>query len=232
MPRRLKMLDQFYSGVKEMLVTDTKYESLVKESMNEGKEIQEARLREAYRAIDGGETTGSQEAKADKGKLRIGLVPTQIIRDIAEVREYGNKKYGSPDNWKNVEPYRYVDALLRHTLAFMDDPESVDEESGIPHYKHMACNMAFLCEMYKKEEDEEPEEKCTHSNVLPRCIEISNEILEESCLQCKYLKGQLITSTGENFYHCRLGDGLLKIEDVNRAARTSCNCFEEAANNV
>lgn len=23
----------------------------------------------------------------------------------------------------------------------------VDTESGIPHYKHMACNMAFICEM-------------------------------------------------------------------------------------
>ena len=87
------------------------------------------------------------DAKHDEGKLRISLVPTQIIRDIAEVREYGNKKYGDPDNWKTVEIERYVDALLRHTLAFLDDPDSLDEESGIPHYKHMACNMAFICDM-------------------------------------------------------------------------------------
>ena len=87
------------------------------------------------------------EAKHDEGKLQLSLVPTQIIRDIAEVRMYGNKKYGDPDNWKTVEIERYVDALLRHTLAFLDDPDSLDEESGIPHYKHMACNMAFICDM-------------------------------------------------------------------------------------
>lgn len=90
-----------------------------------------------------------KEAKLDAGKLEIDLVPTQIIRDVAEVRMYGNKKYGDPDNWKTVELRRYVNALLRHTLAFVDDYNSVDEESGIPHYKHMACNMAFICEMMK-----------------------------------------------------------------------------------
>ena len=87
------------------------------------------------------------EAKADKGKLRISLCPTQIIKDIAQVRMYGNEKYGSSENWKTVEIDRYVDALLRHTLEFIEDRNSKDKESGIEHYKHMACNMAFICEM-------------------------------------------------------------------------------------
>lgn len=91
-----------------------------------------------------------QEAKADAGKLEIDLVPSQIIKDIAQVRMYGNEKYGDPDNWKSVEMRRYVNALLRHTLAFKDDPQAVDEESGIEHYKHMACNMAFICEMMEE----------------------------------------------------------------------------------
>ena len=93
----------------------------------------------------------SQEAKADSGKLQITLVPRQIIKDIAEVRMYGNKKYGSPDNWKQVEAVRYRDALMRHLLAYLDDPDSVDDESGIKHLKHIACNVAFLCEMEDKE---------------------------------------------------------------------------------
>lgn len=88
-----------------------------------------------------------QDAKADGGKPRISLVPMQILWDVAEIREYGTKKYKDPDNWKRVEMQRYVDALLRHTLAFVKDPESLDEESGLAHYKHMACNMAFICEM-------------------------------------------------------------------------------------
>lgn len=91
--------------------------------------------------------TIDQSVKADAGKLQLRLVPTQIIRDIAEVRMYGNAKYHDPDNWKDVEPWRYRDALFRHLLAYLDDPKSVDEESGIPHLKHLACNVAFLCEM-------------------------------------------------------------------------------------
>lgn len=91
-----------------------------------------------------------QSIKADAGKLELALVPSQIIRDIAEVRMYGVEKYHAPDNWKKVEIERYINALYRHFLAFVDDPASVDDESGIPHYKHMACNMAFICEMMKE----------------------------------------------------------------------------------
>ena len=100
-----------------------------------------------------GSDSVNQSAKADAGKLELRLVPTQIIRDIAEVRAYGNKKYGNPDNWKTVELYRYIDAMLRHTLAFIDNPRGVDEESGIPHYKHAECNWAFISEMLKNEKE-------------------------------------------------------------------------------
>lgn len=91
-----------------------------------------------------------QEAKLDNGKMRISIVPLQIVSDIAEVREYGIKKYSDPDNWKRVEIERYANALFRHFQAFLRDPASVDDESGIEHYKHMACNMAFICELMKE----------------------------------------------------------------------------------
>ena len=66
-----------------------------------------------------------QQAKADAGKPKLTLVPRKILFDIARVREYGNRKYGSSENWKQVEP----------------------ERSGLPHLWHLACNIAFLCEM-------------------------------------------------------------------------------------
>ena len=90
-------------------------------------------------------------AKRDAGKPRLSLVPPQIIFDIAQVREYGNRKYGSADNWKEVGLQRYIDALYRHMLAFVEDNRSRDAESGIEHYKHMACNMAFICQLMKQE---------------------------------------------------------------------------------
>lgn len=101
--------------------------------------------------------SSSQDAKADSGKLPMNLVPTQIVRDIAQVRQYGNDKYGDPDNWRNVEKIRYVAALERHLLAYKDylngDDDGFDKESKIEHYKHMACNMAFICDMEKWEKD-------------------------------------------------------------------------------
>lgn len=91
----------------------------------------------------------NQEAKADAGKPQLTLVPRQIIFDIAEVREYGNRKYHDPENWRTVEKERYRDAAFRHFMAYLDDPEGVDAESGLPHLSHLACNIAFLCEMEK-----------------------------------------------------------------------------------
>lgn len=95
----------------------------------------------------------SQTAKADAGKLQLTLVPTQIIRDIAAIRMYGNQKYGDPDNWKTVSPQRYRDAFFRHWLAYVDDPKSVDEESGKPHLWHAACNIAFLCALEEVDDE-------------------------------------------------------------------------------
>lgn len=91
--------------------------------------------------------TDNQEAKADAGKLQLTLVPRQIIWDIAAIRRYGNIKYHDPENWRQVEPQRYRDAAFRHFMKYLDDPAGVDEESGLPHLWHLACNVAFLCEM-------------------------------------------------------------------------------------
>lgn len=114
-----------------------------------------------------------QEAKADAGKLEISLTPVQIVRDITEVRMYGTKKYGDPDNWKRVELQRYINAMLRHTLAFWEDPYSVDEESGIPHYKHAECNWAFISEMMK-----EKAPSCTKAEVLSSELDMEAKIID------------------------------------------------------
>ena len=84
-------------------------------------------------------------AKDDSGKPRLTLVPMQIVFDIAEIREYGVKKYTDPDNWKKVSAERYREAAFRHFLRYLDDPDGVDQESGLPHLSHLACNIAFLC---------------------------------------------------------------------------------------
>ena len=92
----------------------------------------------------------NQEIKADAGKPQLRLVPTEIINCIAKVREFGNRKYKDSNSWKRVEKERYVDAMFRHLLKYINDNKSVDSESGLPHLWHLACNVAFLCEMEKE----------------------------------------------------------------------------------
>lgn len=88
-----------------------------------------------------------QTIKADAGKLPLTLVPREAIRAIARIRQYGTEKYGDPENWRKVSKERYRDAAFRHFLSYLDDPDGVDEESGLPHLWHLACNIAFLCEL-------------------------------------------------------------------------------------
>lgn len=68
-----------------------------------------------------------------------------IIEAVGYVRTYGVKKYGENTNWEKVESGRYRAALMRHLC--LRDPHGLDEESGLPHLWHMACNIAFLCEL-------------------------------------------------------------------------------------
>ena len=83
--------------------------------------------------------------KHDSGKLRLSRVPPQIITAIANVRDYGDRKYTDPENWRKIAPERWHEALLRHTLEIWTDPLHIDEESGLPSIWHLACNAAFLC---------------------------------------------------------------------------------------
>jgi hypothetical protein len=91
----------------------------------------------------------NQNAKADQGKPRPTLVPVSLINAVTAIREYGCKKYNDPENWRNVEPQRYKDALYRHWLAYLGG-EELDNESGLPHLWHLACNAAFLIEFNEK----------------------------------------------------------------------------------
>ena len=132
-----------------------------------------------------------QTIKADAGKRRLTLVPTQINYDIAEVREYGINKYGDTDSWLRVEIERYKDAAYRHWLAYLEDPDSVDEESGIKHYKHWACNAAFICELEKRRAElntdkiiEKHKQKTCEHEWLVNVAECSEAIAVLKCKKC------------------------------------------------
>lgn len=92
--------------------------------------------------------------KYDTGKVRPTLFPVEAIEAILPVIEYGAAKY-AVNNWrKSVEEpnglQRYKDALMRHWMEYLKDPMSVDEESGLRHLHHAACNMIFLASLDKE----------------------------------------------------------------------------------
>lgn len=133
-----------------------------------------------------------QTAKADNGKLRLTLVPPEIIEAVAVIRGYGVNKYpnGGVDNWKQVEKERYRDAAYRHFLAYLREPGGMDSESGLPHLWHCVCNFAFLCALE------------TADGTLPKPQEIKREQAERYCMNCKQYTEE--EKTGLPF--CRMRD--------------------------
>ena len=87
--------------------------------------------------------------KHDGGKPRLDLVPPEIIEAVGAVMTHGAEKYGE-GSYRNVEPKRYRAALMRHICQWLRDPYGIDEDSGLPHIYHIACNVAFLLEIDKE----------------------------------------------------------------------------------
>lgn len=85
--------------------------------------------------------------KYDSGKPRMGLLPPLAITEMAKVMTFGANKYQA-HSWKQVEnaQERYLDALLRHAIAYVAG-ERIDPESGLPTMAHIMCDAAFLIEL-------------------------------------------------------------------------------------
>jgi len=69
----------------------------------------------------------------------------KAVQSVIDVLEYGARKY-SADNWKKVEHERYLDAALRHMIAYTSG-EVNDSESGKHHLAHTMCCILFMLQM-------------------------------------------------------------------------------------
>lgn len=88
-------------------------------------------------------TVRDQSIKADGAKLRMELIPTSAYTGLGRVLTHGAIKY-SPNSWQQVDYERYIGALIRHLVAFIDDPTGVDADSGLLHTEHLLANAVFL----------------------------------------------------------------------------------------
>lgn len=94
----------------------------------------------------------NREIKASKFKPKI--VYPSLIEAVARVKEYGNKKYGSQENWTTYSDDDLYNAMMRHILAINTDCYKVDNESKQLHLAHIACNAMLLIERYKRGNNE------------------------------------------------------------------------------
>jgi len=93
--------------------------------------------------------------KHDNGKPEWDLLPESALEGVVRVLMYGAKKYGR-SNWKrgasDPEAMRRVyNAMRRHLNSWKeavidgDDQASADDdETGLSHLWHAACNIVFL----------------------------------------------------------------------------------------
>lgn len=83
--------------------------------------------------------------KFDQGKAPMALLSHTALTKIAQVMEFGAKKY-SADNWRGgMEWRRVLSAAMRHIGAF-NDGQDLDPETGLSHLAHAGCCIMFLLE--------------------------------------------------------------------------------------
>lgn len=79
------------------------------------------------------------------GKVRLDLVPTAAVEQVAAVLTFGARKYGD-NNWcRGARWGRYYAAALRHVFAWWRG-EDRDPETGLSHLAHAVCCLLFLME--------------------------------------------------------------------------------------
>lgn len=95
--------------------------------------------------------------RADGNKVRLDLLPLQPIWDVGRVLSYGSIKYADRNWEKGMRWSRCWGSALRHLFKWWMG-EQCDNESGLPHLAHAACNIMYLqhYESHKVGTDDRP----------------------------------------------------------------------------
>ena len=88
--------------------------------------------------------------RKNEGKLRWRNFPLFLMRPLAEVAQFGERKYSTYNFLKGGSFNQYYDSAMRHFDAYTDPRQSdLDSESNLSHLKHMAWNL--LVAIYMEE---------------------------------------------------------------------------------
>lgn len=81
--------------------------------------------------------------KHDQNKIRMDLVPWDVVTEIAKILTFGAKKY-EDRNWeKGFNWSRVYGALQRHLCLWFQGQDR-DPETGRSHLAHAGCCLFFL----------------------------------------------------------------------------------------
>lgn len=85
----------------------------------------------------------TQGIKHDQDKIRMDLVPWDVVVEIAKILTFGARKYADRNWEKGFNWSRVYGALMRHlTLWFQG--QDTDVETGRSHLAHAGCCLFFL----------------------------------------------------------------------------------------
>lgn len=81
--------------------------------------------------------------KDDADKVRMELLPPEMIEATAAVLTFGAKKYADRNWERGLKWSRCFGALMRHMWAWWRG-EKADPETGYSHLWHASCCLSFL----------------------------------------------------------------------------------------
>lgn len=94
--------------------------------------------------------------KFDSGKIRVDLLPSESLFEVAKVMTFGATKYGT-HNWrKGMDWSRVYAAAQRHMMKW-NAGDTYDDETGLNHLAHACVNLLFL--LYYAENFEELDDR-------------------------------------------------------------------------
>lgn len=92
-------------------------------------------------------------AKFDDNKVRLDLVPPELIFAVGDILTFGAKKYADRNWERGMDWGRVFGALMRHLWKWWGGAlpttenflfGNLDDETGKSHLWHAACCIAFL----------------------------------------------------------------------------------------
>jgi hypothetical protein len=96
--------------------------------------------------------SNNEGLKFDSGKSDVSLLSPVALIKIAQVMDFGKKKYAA-HNWrKGLAWSRCIAAAMRHIFAYLGG-EDKDPESGLSHLAHAGCCIMFLLEFEETRKD-------------------------------------------------------------------------------